>query len=55
MAKSARLCGYVGQTVVIYQRPGGECYCNFKDNRGCDQNTDICRLRQVQAQEQERA
>lgn len=49
--KAARLCGYAGQTVVIYQRSDGEVYCNFKENQSCEQNTDNCRLRDAEAEE----
>ncbi len=50
--RSARICGYVGQTVLIYQRPDNSVYCNFKENNGCEQKTEECRLRDVEAEVQ---
>jgi len=48
IARAARICGYVGQTTVIYQRTDGTFYCNYKENRGCDMKTEWCRLREVE-------
>jgi len=43
----ARLCGYVGQTVLIYRRKDGTLYCNYKENNGCDEAIQECRLRKA--------
>ena len=50
VVRSARICGYAGQTVLIYQRPDGSLYCNYKENNRCEQNTDECRLRDAEAE-----
>lgn len=47
IVKAARICGHVGQTVVIYKRTDGSLFCNFQENQGCNEKTEICRLRQA--------